>query len=140
MRTPLVAAAVLVSVLAGCAQPPDATVPAAAPTSVEVLAERPETSFGEVLTGPAVGPDLDATTATAPELVPGEWWRIRFDSGFFEETPEFVRVVADASPEGYLVGMPHEGWFKEAIAYHAPAFGDIGLDLSYELHNVRFEP
>jgi hypothetical protein len=36
--------------------------------------------------------------------------------------------------------MPHEGWFKEAVAYHAPAFGDVGRDLSYEAHNRRFEP
>ena len=36
--------------------------------------------------------------------------------------------------------MPHEGWYKEAIAYHAPAFGDVGFDLSYNVHNERFEP
>ncbi|HEX2022781.1 MAG TPA: hypothetical protein VHH36_08700, partial [Candidatus Thermoplasmatota archaeon] len=49
-------------------------------------------------------------------------------------------VVADVHPEGYVIGMPHEGWLKEAIAYHAPAFGDVRLDLSYDTHNVRFEP
>jgi hypothetical protein len=131
---------ILAATLAGCAQPAGETPAAAATPAVEVLADRPDTAFGEVVTGPAAAPDLDATTDAAPRLVAGEWWRIRFSSGFFEEAPEFVRVVADVTDEGYVVGMPHEGWFKEAIAYHAPAFGDVGLDLSYALHNLRFEP
>lgn len=137
-----IAALLLVALaLAGCAQPPAATAPPApSEPGVEIVADRPMESFGEVATGPAAAPDLNATTAAAPALVPGEWWRIRFQSSFFEDAPEFVRVVAAATPDGYLVGMPHEGWYKEAIAYHAPAFGDVGLDLSYELHNVRFEP
>ena len=143
MKTALLLATLaLAAALAGCAQPAQDPAPSAAPPSpaVEVDADRPDATFGEVLTGPAAAPDLGATTAAAPKLVPGEWWRIRFSSGFFDETPEFVRVVAEAHEDGYVVGMPHEGWFKEAIAYHAPAFGDVGLDLSYALHNVRFEP
>lgn len=130
---------VVAALVAGCATPPaeEAVEPAA--EGFQVVDER-ATSFGAIVTGPAVGPDLNATLAAAPRLVPGEWWRIRFQSTFFEKTPEFVRVVADVNAAGYVVGMPHEGWFKEAIAYHAPSFGDIGLDLSYALHNVRFEP
>jgi hypothetical protein len=87
-----------------------------------------------------VAPDLNATTAAPPRLVAGEWWRIRFASEMYEGTPEVVRVVADANDDGYVFGMPHEGWFKEAISYHAPAFGDVGLDLSYATHNEVFEP
>ena len=139
MRTlaPLLALALL----AGCAAP--AVEPAAAPASthtLQVVEDRPDTSFGAVATGPAAAPDLGATTAAPPRLVPGEWWRIRFESRFFDDVPEFVRVVGEVTTEGYVVGMPHEGWHKEAIAYHAPAFGDIGLDLSYDTHNERFEP
>lgn len=148
-RLPLLIASLLI---AGCAQPVEP--PAARSPGLLIAEDRPDTSFGRVETGPAAAPDLNATTAAAPRLVPGEWWRIRFDSPFYEAA-EVVRVVAavtrgadasaDASgaavePDGYLVGMPHEGWFKEAIAYHAPAFGDVGLDLSYETHNERFEP
>ena len=127
--------------LSGCAEPPaePAAEPAAQPTLV-VDEARPDTSFGEVVTGPAVGPDLNATTAAPPRLVAGEWWRIRFDSGSYEEVSEVVRVVADVTEEGYVFGMPHEGWFKEAISYHAPAFGDVGLDLSYATHNEVFQP
>ena len=132
---------VLAILVAGCAQPAEEPTPAAAADpGISIDEARPDTSFGEIVTGPAAAPDTNATTEAAPKLVPGEWWRIRFESSFFDDAPEFVRVVAAAEPEGYLVGMPHEGWFKEAIAYHAPAFGDVGLDLSYALHNVRFEP
>lgn len=136
MRIALLACALL---LAGCAQPAD-NPPAATTLPVVIVDDRPDTSFGDVATGPTAGPDLAATTAEAPRLVRGEWWKIRFDSQFFVGKPEMVRVVADATSDGYVFGMPHEGWFKEAIAYHAPAFGDVGLDLSYETHNQRFEP
>ena len=141
MRNALTLTAILLgAALAGCAQPPAVPTPAASGPAFDLDADRPDTSFGEIATGPAAAPDLNATTAMAPKLVPGEWWRIRFESGFFEGAPEFVRVVADVNEDGYVMGMPHEGWFKEAIAYHAPAFGDIGLDLSYSLHNEPFEP
>lgn len=123
-------------IVAGCAEP----APADQGAGVIVDEDRPDTSFTDVVTGPAAGPDLDATTAAAPRLVEGEWWRIAFSSGFYDDVKEVVRVVANATDEGYIFGMPHEGWFKEAIAYHAPAFGDVGLDLSYATHNVVFEP
>ena len=130
--------------LAGCAEPPAAVEPPVPATAPAVLLDedRPDTAFGEVVTGPAVDPDLDATTAAPPRLVAGEWWRIRFSSHAYDvyQAAEVVRVVAAVEPDGYLFGMPHEGWFKEAIAYHAPAFGDVGLDLSYAVHNERFEP
>ncbi|HVM45398.1 MAG TPA: hypothetical protein VM582_05630 [Candidatus Thermoplasmatota archaeon] len=131
-------AILLAASFAGCAEPAPAAPAAQRP--VEIAADRPAPGFAEVATGAAAPPDLGATTAAPPELVPGEWWRIRFRSPFFEPTPDLVRVVADVTSEGYLVGMPHERWSKEAIAYHAPAFGDIGFDLSYAVHNVRFEP
>lgn len=124
--------------LSGCAGP--SSNDGAQDPGVTIDPNRPDTTFTDVVTGPAVGPDLDATTAAAPRLVEGEWWRIEFDSGFYEDVSEVVRVVANATPDGYIFGMPHEGWFKEAIAYHAPAFGDVGLDLSYATHNVVFEP
>src|SRR5687767_5272473 len=114
---------------AGCVD----TAPAPTDPSQSLLLDpdRPDTAFGEIVTGPAVGPDLNATTAAAPRLVAGEWWRIRFDSTIDGVPVEVVRVVAHADEDGYIMGMPHEGWYKEAIAYHAPAFGDVGLNLSY---------
>jgi hypothetical protein len=124
-------------VLAGCAQP-GATEPEADPEII-IDANRPQTRFGAVATGPAVGPDLNATTAQAPRLVVGEWWRVRFNDYLGEGDIEVVRVVADVNDDGYIFGMPHEGWLKEAIAFHSPAFGDVNPDLSYDTHNVRFE-
>ncbi|HLE96724.1 MAG TPA: hypothetical protein VI997_05070 [Candidatus Thermoplasmatota archaeon] len=139
MRAP--ALAVLVLLFAGCLQPDPEPVAAQASEPIVILDEaRPDTSFGEIVTGPAVGPDLNATTAAPPRLVRGEWWRIEFSSGVYEGTDEVVRVVADVYENGYVFGMPHEGWFKEAISYHAPAFGDVDLALSYATHNELFEP
>ena len=120
----------LAAVLAGCAQPADVAGPAPEPADL---------STSVIETGPAVGPDLEATTAAPPRLVEGEWWRIRF-TGDFYAPQDVLRVVANATAEGYVFGMPHEGWLKEAIVYHAPAFGDVALDLSYAVHNERFEP
>jgi hypothetical protein len=139
---PAAACLALVALLvSGCASSTSDADAAAGDAGVTIDADRPDPSFGAVQTGPAVGPDLDATTEAAPRLVEGEWWRIRFASSFYDtEDVEFVRVVANATPEGYIFGMPHEGWYKEAIAYHAPAFGDVALNLSYHTHNEWFQP
>lgn len=126
----LLAVPLLLALLAGCAQPGDGPAPGAAPEAVPT---------GLALTGPAVGPDLTSTTATAPRLVEGEWWKIRF-AGAFYTSNDLIRIVANATPDGYVFGMPHEGWIKEAIAYHSPAFGDVALDLSSMVHNENFGP
>jgi hypothetical protein len=127
----------LVAALAGCASSPAADT--STPPSVTVDPDRPDPTYSDVLPGISAEPDLDATTEAAPRLVEGEWWRIQFDYPF-ADVSEVVRVVADASEEGYIMGMPHSGWYKEAIAYHAPGFGDIALDLSYATHNEVFQP
>lgn len=131
----LLALAVL---LAGCAE----TTPEPAEDDPELILDedRPATSYGEVRTGPAVEPDWNATTEAAPKLVPGEWWRIRYDTFLGDEDVEVVRVVAAVDEAGYIFGMPHEGWLKEAISFHAPAFGDVNFDLSYNTHNQLFQP
>jgi hypothetical protein len=120
----------LALLLAGCtaATPPaeDAQDPGLVPVT-------------EMKRGAAVGPDLNATTASEPRLIEGEWWRIHFTGAFYAQD-DLIRVVANATPQGYIFGMPHSSWMKEAIAYHAPAFGNVGRDLSYDVHNERFEP
>ncbi len=137
MRRTLFVAFLLLS-FSGCADP-EAQEPTQSHPIVTV-GDRPDESYGNVETGPAVGPDMNATTQAPPRLVPGEWWRVQFDSYLSTETVEVVRVVAHADEDGYIVGMPHEGWLKEAISFHSPAFGDVNLDLSYNTHNARFEP
>ncbi|HVM46213.1 MAG TPA: hypothetical protein VM582_09785, partial [Candidatus Thermoplasmatota archaeon] len=127
---------VVLAVLAGCMAPAE-EAPAATSPSPGVLIDpsRPDTAFAAVATGPAAGPDLDATLDAPPRLVAGEWWRLRLMNG-----EEVVRVVAEVTEEGYVVGMPHEGWYKELISFHSPALGDVGFDLSYATHNEIFRP
>lgn len=138
----VVAVGIALTFLAGClgsgSEPQ--TNEASEDEGVLVDVNRPTESFGDIVTGPAVGPDLNATTAAAPRLVEGEWWRVRFAGGIGGQEVDVVRVVADANEEGYIMGMPHDGWLKEAISFHSPAFGDVNFDLSYDTHNVRFEP
>lgn len=129
---------ILVALLAGCATPAiEETAPE--PTLV-VDPDRPAPGSGDVITGPAVGPDLNATTAAPPRLVRGEWWRIQFEYSVDGAPPELVRVVANVTDDGYVIGMPHEGWIKEAISFHSPGFGDVDLNLGYNTHNLLFEP
>ena len=129
---PLVAALLL----AGClAQDPPPQPASAPPPGVVIDESRPDTAFTDVVTGPAAQPDLNATLAAPPRLVAGEWWRLRLING-----EEVVRVVAEVTDEGYVVGMPHEGWYKELISFHSPALGDVGFDLSYATHNEIFQP
>lgn len=134
MRLPALAVMLL---LAGCVSPSGAQEPPAAmtPAAVIIDEERPDTAFGDIVTGPAVGPDLNATLDAAPRLIAGEWWRLRLLDG-----TEVVRVVAEVTDEGYVFGMPHEGWYKEIISFHSPALGDVGFDLSYATHNEIFQP
>lgn len=140
-RAPACAVVFLALLLAGCVDPAVDPAPDRDDTpEIIVDAERPTESYGEVVTGPAVGPDLNATTESPPRLVAGEWWKIRFNSEIDGVPVEVVRVVADVHDEGYVIGMPHEGWLKEAIAFHAPGFGDVHLDLGYDTHNVKFQP
>lgn len=127
-------------VLTGCVQPEQSEQPILG-SGVWIDEERPDTEFGEVMTGPAVGPDLNATLDAAPKLIAGEWWRLRFANSLSgTEYRDVVRIVAAVESDGYIVGMPHEGWAKELISYHSPALGDVGLDLSYPVHNEIFQP
>lgn len=132
--------AVLALLVAGCTAPAAEPAPLAAEETQPVIdASRPAPTFGDVATGDAAAADAEATLAAPPQLKAGEWWRIR-STPMGGEAVEYVRVVAAVQEDGYVMGMPHEGWFKEAVAYHSPAFGDVGFDLSYNTHNHRFAP
>ena len=129
------------ALVAGCVATPPEEVPAAN-VSGDVLidANRPEPTFTDlVLT--AAAPDLNATLAAPPRWVPGEWWRYHFTSPLTGVEVEFIKVVGAVDGETYVVGMPHEGRYKEAVVYHTPCFGDIRAeDLGCHAHNIPFQP
>jgi hypothetical protein len=130
---------VVLALLAGCVSTPpeEPTAPVAAANVT--VGDRPDPVFGEVALGPVAAPDLNATLLAAPKLVPGEWWRIRFTSPLTGVDVEFIRVVGAVDGDAYVVGMPHEGWYKEAVVYHTPCFGDVvAADLGCRAHNIPF--
>ncbi|HUR69680.1 MAG TPA: hypothetical protein VM370_10580 [Candidatus Thermoplasmatota archaeon] len=140
MRTLLVLCSIALLV-AGCAAPAGEEAPAAvADPSVTIDEARPDPTFADVKLTAAL-PDTAATLAAAPAWVPGEWWRYHFSSPLTGEDVEFVKVVAAVDGDVYVVGMPHEGWYKEAVVYHTPCFGDVRIeDLGCEAHNIPFLP
>lgn len=145
MRAILAAVAIVAAVFAGCIGPDDAppedTTPASTGNRTIDIGERPNPTFTDIDAGPGAVADLNATLDAPPTLRVGEWWRIKFSSPLTGVETEFVRVVADIDENGnYVIGMPHEGWYKEAVVYHTPAFGDMNKDLSYDTHDVLFQP
>src|SRR5687767_14433783 len=96
MRRVSAVLAFLAVVLAGCAQPGAQVEPVAA-SNVTVDEERPEPQFNDIPDadlGVLAKPDLDATLEAAPDLVPGEWWRIEMLDKISGNVTQFVRVVA----------------------------------------------
>lgn len=109
--------------------------------TVQVVTDRPEPVFNDVEVGPSAMPDLNATLAAAPKLVRGEWWRVELESPLTGDKQEFIRVLADIDGDTLVFGMPHEGWWKEAVIFHTPPFGDVdSKDLSYHVHDSLFTP
>lgn len=136
----LVAAAL---VAAGCVNGPDTdagTVDSASARNVTIDQNRPEPTFADIALVSAL-PDATATLDTVPRWVAGEWWKYHFLSPLTGEEVEFIKVVAAVEGDVYVIGMPHEGWYKEAVIYHTPCFGDIRIaDLGCDAHNLPFVP
>lgn len=136
----LLVAAVLLA--AGCMTSPAATedVAPAAAGNVTIDDARPEPTFNDLALKAAL-PDAQATLLRAPEWKVGEWWKYHFSSPLTGEEVEFIKVVADIDGDTYVIGMPHEGWYKEAIVYHTPCLGDVRVsDLGCAAHNIDFQP
>lgn len=142
MRRVLLVLVLLGASLSGCfrseAEPEVQT--AATGATITIDEARPEPVFNDLalVAAPA---DLNATLERAPVWVPGEWWRYHFTSPLTGTDVEFIKVVGAVDGETYVVGMPHEGWYKEAVIYHTPCFGDIRVaDLGCRAHNIEFQP
>ena len=141
MRQILVLSILLGLAFAGCfsadPEPADDAEP-----EVTIDEARPEPVFNDIPNadlGEIAAPDLNATLAQPPELQEGEWWRIELHDKITDTTTTFVRVVARVENDLYVFGMPHEGWWKEAVIFHTPAFGDVNRDLSHRAHDVPFQ-
>lgn len=128
-------AATLAGCLSGDQVEPAATTPTPPTTILDV--NRPAPVYTE-LNLTAAKPDTEATLNAAPKLVPGEWWKLKFSSPLTGASAEFLRVVAAVNGSNYVIGMPHEGWYKEAVVYHIPCLGDVTQDLGCAPHNEPF--
>ena len=143
LRSLALIAILSITALAGCFQANEEPAPDGGATngSVTVDEGRPDPVFEDVVTGPSAAPDAEATLLAPPELQVGEWWRVRLYDPFRDIETEFIRVLAAIQGDTYVFGMPHEGWWKEAVVFHTPAFGDVNKnDLSYNTHDILFTP
>lgn len=143
MRRALALVLVSTLALAGCFSAVDEPVDAATNGSITIDENRPEPTFNDIPAadlGFVAAPDANATLLAAPQLQEGEWWRIELVDGLTGTTTQFVRVVAAVEDDLYVFGMPHEGWWKEAVIFHSPGFGDVNKDLSHRAHDVPFQP
>lgn len=94
--------------------------------------------------------DLDAaaeaeaqapTLAEAPQWKRGEWWDIELKDEFVGDVHTTTSVVAGAESEDFLVGMPSHDFSNGIMVFHIPGFGQVRkADLSFEIHDCRFEP
>lgn len=143
MRRLIVTAVVLGLSLTGCVASNDGSDRDGDAAPEIILDEaRPEPSFSEIPDadlGEVAPPDANATLLAPPELREGEWWRIELHDKLTDTTTQFVRVVARVESDLYVIGMPHEAWWKEAVIFHTPAFGDVNKDLSHRAHDVPFQ-
>jgi hypothetical protein len=120
--------------LAGCVTPSGPSD--VATTSFEVT---------EGTADPAQGEGTDAigevpTTASAPKLRVGDWWRLRI-TDIFGGRYETTRVVAAVMDTHYMIGPPEKEFSDELLALHLPGFGEVSMtDLSFEMHDAPFQP
>lgn len=92
-------------------------------------------------TGLAPEPVEVHTFGAPPALKLGEWWAIRVTDGFQGIAYETKRVVAGMEGSDYLIGMPQKEFSNEMMVLHIPGFGQVSRDdLSFEIHDERFEP
>lgn len=145
MRRALLMVLGLSLVLPGCFGADTAAEVEPTPSSrgtVTIDEARPAPAFNDIpeaQLGQLAAPDTAATLLAPPQLREGEWWRIELTDPITATTTSFIRVVARVEEDLYVFGMPHEGWWKEAVIFHTPAFGDVNKDLSHRAHDVPFQ-
>jgi hypothetical protein len=135
----VLALALTALLVAGCASSPAATT-----TSGEAqkqYSDGPQNQLDVPLLPsdpPAAG---NRTLATVPEWRLGEYWVYDIQDHFTGKTLSATRIVAGTNGGDYLVGFPSEAFSNDVLIFHIPGVGDVSRDdLSFEVHDVRYQP
>lgn len=83
---------------------------------------------------------LRAGDVEEPRWNVGDWWTYTVSSDTIALEGEVTLVVAEVRSDGYTLGIPTDADATAALLYHMPAIGPISRDLSYDVHETRFEP
>jgi len=142
MRAILLASALFLAVLAGCADGPDET-PMTDVGDPEPQFEDPDKDFQVDHVGlprdpPAAG---ERNLESVPQWRLGEWWQYRVNDQFTGGTRDVYRIVAGTEHGNYLVGFPADDFSNDVLVLHVPGYGDIKADdISYDAHDVPYVP
>lgn len=130
-------ALILVMLTAGCIDTP----------APEEEAEEAENEFAyqddrfEIQSTNATNRAWVPTLAEPPELVVGEYWKVRMDFGLTGGSREAYVVVAGQERNHWLIGMPTHDFDNRIMVFHLPGMGQVTKDtLGFEAHDVWFEP
>lgn len=83
---------------------------------------------------------LRAGNVEEPRWSVGDWWTYDITSDTIDLTGTVTIVVAQAHESGYILGIPTDAEANAALLYHMPPIGPVGRDLSWDVHETRFEP
>lgn len=88
---------------------------------------------------------LRAGDVEEPRWNVGDWWTYEVTSDTVQLSGTITLVVAEVrAGGGYILGIPTEPAEGEdptaALLYHMPAIGPVAQDLSWDVHETRFEP
>lgn len=83
---------------------------------------------------------LRAQDVEEPRWNVGDWWTYAIQSETIDLGGEVTIVVAERLANGYVLGIPADAEANAALLYHMPPIGPIASDLSWDVHETRFEP
>ncbi|HET6403512.1 MAG TPA: hypothetical protein VFH78_02600 [Candidatus Thermoplasmatota archaeon] len=87
---------------------------------------------------------LRAVDVEEPRWNVGDWWTYNVTSDLIGASGDITVVVAEIVGDGYILGIPAQTREGEnaaaALLYHMPAIGPVHRDLSWDVHETRFEP
>lgn len=81
-----------------------------------------------------------ASEVEAPRWSVGDWWSYTLASDVYEVQGNITVVVTNVTDDGYILGAPADEDATVALLQHLPALGPVRNDLSYDVHETRFDP